>query len=196
MKLFIPFSTSNSQKITKAIIMMQRAQNGVSIKRKISTSTRQKQLVEEMLIENYAKYYKLAYSYVRNESDAQDIVQEGAYKAILNCSSLKNERYADTWIYRIMIKEAITHFRKEKREAAGMDTLQETMTDNYQDMDLCHALDALEPLDRTILTLRYFEELKLEQIARITQQNLNTVKSRLYRSLIKLRLTFLNSENI
>lgn len=48
------------------------------MKMKANTYTRKKQIVEEKLIENYAKYYKLAYSYVQNESDAQDIVQEGA----------------------------------------------------------------------------------------------------------------------
>ena len=198
MKLFIPLYTSNKRIATKAIIIMQRAQNGVSMKMKANTYTTKKQIVEEMLIENYAKYYKLAYSYVRNESDAQDIVQEGAYKAILNCNSLKNDSYADTWIYRIMINEAITHFRRKKKETVGMDNLleTETITDSYQDIDLYHAIDALETLDRTILTLRYFEELKLEQIAQITQQNLNTVKTRLYRTLKKLRLTFLSNEDI
>ncbi len=166
------------------------------MKNNIYATDSQKQIVEEMLIENYAKYYKLAYSYVRNESDAQDIVQEGAYKAILNCNSLKNSAYADTWIYRIMINEALTHFRKKKREFIEIDHLPESVTNTYQNMDLYHAIDALEPLDRTILTLRYFEELKLEQIAQITQQNVNTVKSRLYRSLKKLRLTFLDSGSI
>ncbi len=166
------------------------------MKNDIYATDRQKQIVEEMLIENYAKYYKLAYSYVRNESDAQDIVQEGAYKAILNCSSLKNDACADTWIYRIMINEALTHLRKKKREFIEVDNLPESVTDTYQDIDLYHAIEALEPLDRTILTLRYFEELKLEQIARITEQNVNTIKSRLYRSLKKLRLTFLDSGSV
>ena len=97
-----------------------------------------------------------------------------------------------------MINEAITHFRGKKKETVGMDNLleTETITDSYQDIDLYHAIDALDTLDRTILTLRYFEELKLEQIARITQQNLNTVKTRLYRTLKKLRLTFLSNEDI
>ncbi len=166
------------------------------MKSSIHATDRQKQIVEEMLIENYARYYKLAYSYVQNEIDAQDIVQEGAYKAILNCHSLKNDAYAGTWIYRIMINEALTHFRKKEREFIGIDDLPESAADTYQDIDLYHAIDTLEPLDRSILILRYFEELKLEQIAQITQQNLNTIKSRLYRSLKKLRLTFLDSGSI
>lgn len=59
------------------------------MKKKINTSTRQKQLVEKILIENYAKCYKLAYSYVRNKSNVQDIVQEKEWFEIIrktNCS--------------------------------------------------------------------------------------------------------------
>jgi len=76
MKPFITLSTSNRRKVTKAIIIMRYTQNGVSMKKKVNTSTRQKQLVEKILIENYAKCYKLTYSYVRNESNVQDIVQD------------------------------------------------------------------------------------------------------------------------
>ena len=45
--------------------------------------------VENILYEKYNSYYRMAMSYVHNESDAMDIVQEGAYKAIKNSNSLK-----------------------------------------------------------------------------------------------------------
>ena len=48
-----------------------------------SRKTGKEKIVEKLLIENYEQYYRLAYSYVHNEADALDIVQEGAYKAIL-----------------------------------------------------------------------------------------------------------------
>ena len=44
---------------------------------------KKEQAVERALTEGYEKYYRLAYSYVHNEADALDIVQEAAYKAIL-----------------------------------------------------------------------------------------------------------------
>ena len=46
------------------------------------------------MLEQYDRYYRLALSYVHKEEDAADIVQNGAYKAILNSSSLKNPEYA------------------------------------------------------------------------------------------------------
>ena len=44
---------------------------------------------EQVLIEKYDRLYRLAYSYVYNEDDALDIVQESACKAICQCNSLK-----------------------------------------------------------------------------------------------------------
>ncbi len=160
----------------------------MKIQKEKSAAAKKEQLVEEMLIANYSKYYRLAYSYVRNEADAQDIVQEGAYKAILNSDSLREPSYADTWIYRIIVNEAIAFLRKNRKETVNIEDIPEAVTDTYQDLDLRQAMEALEPLDRTIIVLRYFEEMKLDQIAEITKTNLNTVKSRLYRTLKKLHL--------
>ena len=60
--------------------------------------------------------------------------------------------------------------------------------DIYQDVDLRQALDALPQEVRTVIVLRYFEDLTLEQIADVQEENVNTVKSRLYRGLKKMRL--------
>ena len=152
-------------------------------------------LIEQRLVQNYQRYYRLAFSYVRNEQDALDAVQEGAYKAILNSGKLRKAECLDTWLYRIMVNEALTILRKrdkEDSEETALATL--TVQDRYEDTDLLRALDQLEPLDRTIVTLRYFEELKLNQIAEITQQPLSTVKSRLYRAMEKLRKNMAEEE--
>ena len=62
-------------------------------------------VIEQILCEKYNSYYRMAYSFVRNEADAEDIVQEGAYRAIKNSNSLKCTEFASTWIYRIMLNE-------------------------------------------------------------------------------------------
>ena len=46
-----------------------------------SKKTGKEQIVEKLLIENYEQYYRLAYSYVHNEADALDIVQEGGVQS-------------------------------------------------------------------------------------------------------------------
>lgn len=146
------------------------------------------QLVEQIIIENYDRYYRLAYSYVHNPDDAGDIVQNGAYKAIKNSRSLKQSDYAATWIYRIMLNE-IFRFRKSPETVPWEDLSNEHGTlDDYENLDLKHALDSLSKEDKAVVELRYFEDLKLEEIADILNENVNTVKSRLYRSIQKLKL--------
>lgn len=152
------------------------------------------QTVEQVILDNYDKYYRLAYSYVHNEADASDIVQNGAYKAILNCRSLRHAEYAATWVYRIMINEIFKFYTrggllagKQMASLEEMDT-ETGAEDVYQDIDLRRALDSLDAGDKAVVEMRYFEDMKLEEIADVLQENLSTIKSRLHRSLKKLRL--------
>ena len=55
-------------------------------------------------------------------------------------------------------------------------------------VDLYRALDQLEERERMVIQLRFFEDMKLSEIAEVTDTNLNTVKTRLYSGLKKLRL--------
>ncbi|MDE6982296.1 MAG: sigma-70 family RNA polymerase sigma factor, partial [Lachnospiraceae bacterium] len=59
----------------------------------------------------------------------------------------------------------------------------------YGDIELRQAIELLPLKDKVIIELRFFEDMALESIAEITGEPLSTVKSRLYRSLKKLRLT-------
>ena len=54
-------------------------------------------------------------------------------------------------------------------------------------LDLYDAIARLSPPEQTVVKLRFFEDLKLEEIAQCTGTNLNTVKSRLYKALRKLK---------
>ena len=57
-------------------------------------------------------------------------------------------------------------------------------------------MDALGLEDKLVVELRYFEDMKLEEIAEILNENLSTVKSRLYRSLKKLRVRLSEREEV
>lgn len=148
--------------------------------------------VERMLLENYPKYYKVAYSYVRNEDDALDIVQESAYKAIRECRKVKEKEYIDTWIYRIVINAALDFLRKEKKQAELADAAGSMegacYEDGYATIDIMDTLSRLKDKDRTVIVMRYFEGFKLEQIAAATDEELSAVKSRLYRALKRLKI--------
>ena len=145
-------------------------------------------VISEILTIDYAMFYRIAFSYVRNEADAQDIVQESAYKAIFHARKLKKPEYARTWICRIVINEAVSFLRKSKREQTEpMD--RELPGQEKEDMtDLRNAVEKLAPEEKTVIILRYFEDMKLEEIAEVCEESLSTVKSRLYRTLKKLKL--------
>jgi RNA polymerase sigma-70 factor (ECF subfamily) len=145
-------------------------------------------IIHQCLTEHYDKYYRIAYSYVFQEQDAMDIVQEGAYRAILKSHLLKQPEYADTWICRIMMNEAARYIKKNRGKTVNLEQVpEEGKLDQPEDVDLKRALDRLDEKERTIVVLRYFEEEKLETIARILDLNLSTVKSRLYRAMDKLK---------
>ena len=145
--------------------------------------------IEERLLENYETYYRVAYSYVHNEADALDIVQEGAYKAILKSDSVKKPEYIDTWLYRVIVNEALQFLRNHKREVTQEMMEESGSCDEYRDVDLEEAIEQLEPIDQTIIKLRFFEELSISAIAEVIEMNVNSVKSRLYRALGKLKLS-------
>ncbi len=150
-------------------------------------------LISELLTQEYAFFYRVAYSYVGNEADALDIVQESAYKAIYNSGKLKHPEYAKTWICRIVINEAVTLLRKKKNHADTALFEAETAAagerlSKEEAADLKEAIKQLSPEERTMIVLRFFEDMKLEEIAEICGESLSTVKSRLYRTLKKLKL--------
>lgn len=95
-----------------------------------------------------------------------------------------------TWIYRIMINESIQYIRRHKKaEFISLEDIElKAKEDAYEDIDLKRALDQLGEPEGTIIKLRFFEDMKIEDIADILNENVNTVKSKLYRTLKVLRL--------
>ncbi|WP_075724091.1 RNA polymerase sigma factor [Tissierella creatinophila] len=148
--------------------------------------------VEDYIIEYQDAIYRLAYSYVRNVEDSLDIVQESIFKAFSSIDSLKEPQFIKTWFYRIVVNTSIDFIRKRKREVLVDD---ESLLYNdigridiYEDIDLEKALNELPNNYRTIIILRYFEDLPLKEIASILGQNINTVKTNLYKGLKKLKI--------
>ncbi|MBE5876178.1 MAG: sigma-70 family RNA polymerase sigma factor [Lachnospiraceae bacterium] len=158
---------------------------------------RNEELIEEIILEQYNQYYRLAYSYVHNEADACDIVQNGAYKALRSSHTLQKPEYARTWVYRIMLNEVFTYLKQPQMESYEymqeiQGNVEEGTEDSYTDIDLQNALDMLPAKDKAIVTMKYFEDKKLEEIADILNENVNTIKSKLYRSMKKLRIQLID----
>ena len=148
------------------------------------------QQLTDYLVAHQEDFYRLAFSYVKNRDAALDVVQESIVRALSKSDSLRKPEYVKTWFYRILLNESMNHYRRGKRLVSLEETMPETpapVGDPAERLDLYAAIDRLDPREQAVIRLRFFEDMKLEEIARITDTNLNTVKSRLYKSLKKLR---------
>ena len=151
--------------------------------------------VKEILIDyvkkNQEKLYRIAFSYSKNEESALDIVQEAITRALKNIDKLKEEKYVKTWFYKILINECLQYIKKNKRiitcELQEIEDKIEWNDDiNIDDIELYKHIQNLNVKLRTVIILRFFEDMKIDEIARITKTNVNTVKSRLYKALEEL----------
>ncbi len=153
--------------------------------------TTEQELIE-LLKNKKEKYYRIAFTYVKNRDDALDIVHNAVVKALQKIHTLKNREYLETWFYRILINESVTFIRKNKNilffdELSNFNPTVEQI-DEEQHITLYSAIDKLSPKLKTVIIFRFFEELKLEEIAEITATNLSTVKARLYKALKLLKI--------
>lgn len=150
------------------------------------------------IVADQQKFYRVAYSYVQNPDSALDVVQNAICKALENYGSLRSEAAMKTWFYRIVINEALTYLRKNKREIVFLP--EELPEEIYEEpayeagIDILKEVEALPEQMKTVVTLHYFEELTLKEVAQVTGMNLNTVKTRLYSALRKLKVTVQEKE--
>lgn len=147
--------------------------------------------LEEFIVSNRENLYRVAYSYVKSKEDALDIVQESIYKALRSSHKIKDPSTIKAWVYRILINTAIDFIRKNKKiiyvENKILDLHAEYVDNKTTDFDLQKALDTLPPKYKTIVILRFFEDMKIQDIGKILNINTNTVKTQLYAALKKLR---------
>ncbi|MBR0599080.1 RNA polymerase sigma factor [Sinanaerobacter chloroacetimidivorans] len=148
--------------------------------------------------ENQNRFYYLAYSYVKDPDSALDIVQEAVYKGLKSIDKVKEASYIKTWFYRILVNASMDELRRSSRsipsdpaylfQDQGNHSHDEKTPEQAELMDLYQALNRLDPKSKAVITLRYFEDMKLTEVAKILGENVSSIKSRLYRSLAKLKI--------
>lgn len=152
-----------------------------------------KQLFEQYITDKDCldQAYRFAFTYTKNQQDAEDVVSESVIKALRSIHKLKTEQYLKTWFYKIIINTALTQIKKTQKtvfvEYTTLDDLQ-SRTDDYSNISFLEMIQQLEETYRVIIALRFFEEMKMKEIAEILDINENTVKTRLYRALELLKI--------
>ncbi len=147
--------------------------------------------IVDYIVENQQKFYRIAYCYVYNKDSALDIVQNAICKALEHYHGLRNPDAVKTWFYRILVNESLTYIKKNGREIACEPT--ELKEEVYYEPKFEPGLAVYEEINKlseemqTVVVLHFFEQLTLKEVSQVTGVNLNTVKSRLYAALAKLK---------
>jgi RNA polymerase sigma-70 factor, ECF subfamily len=152
------------------------------------------------------KLYQICYRMLGNKQEAEDITQEAFIRAYINLHTFDQKRKFSTWIYRIATNLCIDRIRKKKpdyyldAEVAGTEGL-----DMYSQIAIDEALpeEQLEKMElqdriqyeisrlpekyRSVIVLKYIEELSLQEISEILDMPLGTVKTRIHRGREALR---------
>lgn len=142
----------------------------------------------ERLLEQHGNHVlRLAYSYLHNMADAEEILQESLIRFLRTAPLLENERHERAWLLRVasnLSKNRLAYDRLRKA-----DELNETLAAEERE-DLSFVWEAVKSLpvrDREVIHLFYYEGFSTGEIARILGQKEATVRSRLMRGREKLR---------
>lgn len=135
--------------------------------------------------------YRLAYSYLKNREEALDAVQSAACRALERQDTLRDTAAVRSWFFRILVNICTDTLRQRSRTVPfPQEGAEEAVWDpEPEDESLARRVEALPPELGTVIRLRFYEDLSLKEISAVTGWNLNTVKSRLYSALKKLRVS-------
>jgi RNA polymerase sigma factor (sigma-70 family) len=155
------------------------------------------------------KYQQKIYWHIRrlviDHDDTDDLVQDVFIKVWKNLENFRSDSQLYTWIYRIATNESITFLNKQKQrnntpldEVSG--ELEETLVaSSYFDgdkiqMKLQKALLTLPEKQRLIFNMKYFDDLKYEEIAAITGTSVGALKASFHIAVKKVETFMLNED--
>ncbi|MER8602768.1 RNA polymerase sigma factor [Mesorhizobium sp. M1156] len=143
------------------------------------------------------RLYRIARGVVRNDSEAEDIVQEAYVSAFAHLEAFRGDASLATWLSRIVINEALGRLRKRRRMVAMPENPQaeiirfplnpsddpERMMAQRQILELVErATDSLPDVYRMVFVARVIEGLSIEETAELLGVRPETIKTRLHRA--------------
>lgn len=158
---------------------------------------------ERLVREHQGLCWHIIQRMVRNPEDARELCQDTFLRVHQYLHQYRYESALKSWIGRIAFTIALRHLQHKRiplvdpgSDNDGMDRvenigdgfdLEAACVDEETARHLHEAIEALPPLQRTLLTLYYLEETPIPEIARITGLATGTIKSHLFRSRLRLR---------
>jgi len=135
----------------------------------------------------------IANKYVKNEADAEDIVQEAFIKVFLNIRQFKSESSFSTWLYKIIYHESLKHLNNSKKfitinyEAEEDQDYFEMKVFEHERYEIFKtAMHCLSANEYMVINLFYLAEKDIKEIVEITNQTNSNIKVLLHRARKKM----------
>ncbi len=143
-----------------------------------------------LMEQNRQSMLKVAKSYLSNEEDVADVMQDAIVTCYEKLDTLRQPQFFKTWLIRIVINKCKDLLRSNRvcvpKEAIET-TVPDTTAEELEFMDLLRSIDEKY---RTILVLYYVEGFNTREIAELLDLNEHTVKSRLVRARKKFETVY------
>ena len=130
------------------------------------------------------KLYRIAHAILWNDADCADAIQEAVFKGWMKKGGLRDDRWFETWLVRILINECRSLLRRQRLSPLPLEdgALAAREDDPGVDLQLRAALMALPEKYRVPLLLHHLEGYNLSEVARILKLSPQLVKSRLHQA--------------
>lgn len=148
-----------------------------------------------MLVDKYGpRIYNVALNMVRDEQEAEDVTQEVFIKIYRGISQFRGEARLSTWIYRIAKNACYSHLKKEKKYrdmteiedfvhlASNGTNPEEAHIVRDEKLQVRRAVYELPEKHRLAISLYYFHEKSYEEISKIMDVPMGTIKSYIHRA--------------
>ena len=141
-----------------------------------------------MIVDQYSQslYWKIR-SIVLTHEDTDDVLQNTFLKAWKSLPTFQGKAKLSTWLYRIAINESLDFLRHQKTAVlssadADLSVANRLLADDYFDGDksqavLQEAIATLPDVQRTVFTLRYYDEMKYSEISEILGTSVGSLKA-------------------
>lgn len=149
-----------------------------------------KENLGRLILESERQMYLTAKTILRNDQDCGDTIQEAIVKAFQKIDTLRQDKYAKTWLMRILINECYSLLRRESRYVS-MEEMRELSIGEAEEKkdysDLYSAVRSLKEELRIPVILYYGEDFSIREIAQILEITEGAVQKRLFRARMQLR---------
>ena len=145
-------------------------------------------LLTDYVTKGQPRFYRLAYSYLKNRADAEDVMQETLLKLYLERKPFRSPEHERYWVVRVAVNESKKLLRSPWRRRTGpLEEAGEPVFDTPQQSELYQHVMGLPPKYRAAVYLYYYEDCSVQEIAAAMGANPSTVQTWLLRAWKQLR---------